>query len=331
MVNVTLYYRDDCPACDQVVQDLEQLQTDYPHKLVKVNVEADATLNARYSTLVPIVHIGPYQLRTTISRQDLQIAMGAARDRQNYLEQNDDTFVRRQERGKTLTGSDRFSFWLSTNYVWVFNFMVFLYVGLPFLAPVLMKAGAEWPAKAIYTIYSPLCHQLPFRSFFLFGEQPYYPRELAGIPGVITYNQLTDNAPLDLFRARSFIGNEVVGYKVAICERDVAIYGSLLLFGILFGLTGRKIPSLPWYYWILFGLVPVGIDGVSQLAGLPGWGFLSFLPARESTPFLRLLTGTLFGGTTAWYLYPLIEESMRETHVVLLRKMAVIDQTQPKS
>jgi len=194
-----------------------------------------------------------------------------------------------------------------------------------------MKLKAEMPAKIIYTVYSPLCHQLAFRSFFLFGEQPYYPRQLANVPGVITYETLTGDTKIDLYRARSFIGNETTGYKVAICERDVAIYGSLLLFGIFFAITGRKIKTLPWYFWILIGLIPIGLDGFSQLPSLAGWDFLKWLPIRESTPFLRVLTGTLFGTTTGWYLYPLIEESMRETHMIMLRKMAVVEQAQPKS
>ena len=43
-----------------------------------------------------------------------------------------------------------------------------------------MNAGLTGPGRAIYTIYSPMCHQMASRSFFLFGEQPAYPRELAG-------------------------------------------------------------------------------------------------------------------------------------------------------
>ena len=55
------------------------------------------------------------------------------------------------------------------------------YVGLPLLAPSLMKLGAELPANIIYRMYKPLCHQFAFRSFFLFGEQPFYPLAEAGV------------------------------------------------------------------------------------------------------------------------------------------------------
>jgi uncharacterized membrane protein len=321
---------DSCEPCDQVEQDLISLSDQFPHNLVKVDITTDPTLTEKFQGDVPVVQVGPYLLKKSITRQELQVTLGAAQDRQSYLEKNDMEYQRRKERGSKLTGSDRFSLWLSTRYMLMFNLLVFLYVGMPFLAPTLMKLRIELPARIIYTIYSPLCHQLAFRSFFLFGEQPYYPRQLANVPGVLTYEDLTGDSKIDLVRARNFIGNDTTGYKVAICERDVAIYGSLLLFGIVFALTGRKIKTLPWYFWILFGLIPIGLDGFSQLPSLAGWDFLKWFPIRESTPLLRVLTGTLFGATTGWYLYPLIEESMRETHVILLRKMAVIQQTQAK-
>jgi hypothetical protein len=38
------------------------------------------------------------------------------------------------------------------------------------------------------------------------------------------------------------------------------------------------------------------------------------------------MTGTLFGFTTAWYLFPLIEESMNETRMVLEEKRAFQEQ-----
>src|SRR5688572_19826740 len=73
---------------------------------------------------------------------------------------------------------DRFIYWLARHWVAVFSALAAIYVGLPILAPVLMNAGATGPARAIYTVYSPMCHQMASRSFFLFGEQPAYPRAL---------------------------------------------------------------------------------------------------------------------------------------------------------
>ncbi len=328
MITVTLYYRPDCPTCEQVEADLSALKSEYPHQLVRINVQTDPALREAYGDRLPTVQVGPYRLREQISRQDLMAALGAAKDRQTFLEKSDGKYRQRADRGKTLTGSDRFTYWISRRYMLVFNLLVFLYAGLPFLAPVLMKEGITFPAKAIYTIYSPLCHQFAFRSFFLFGEQPYYPRALANVPGVMTYEQISNSNQVDILAARKFVGNDVVGYKVALCERDVAIYLGILAFGLIFTLTGRKIKSIPWYLWLLIGVFPIGIDGSSQLPALLNMPILNWLPARESTPFLRVLTGGLFGVMTAWYIYPIIEETMRESRSIVARKIAVIKQSQ---
>jgi len=75
-------------------------------------------------------------------------------------------------------------------------------------------------------------------------------------------------------------------------------------------------------------MFPIALDGFSQLPGLiPG---LPDIINRESTPFLRTLTGALFGLMTAWYLFPLIEVSMKETRAMYAYKRAAIDQNQPK-
>jgi len=218
-----------------------------------------------------------------------------------------------------MSGTDKFTLWLSKSYIWLFNFAVALFVGLPFLAPVLMNAGLVLPAKVVYTMYSPLCHQFPFRSLFLFGEQPYYPRELAGLPYEITYEDIEQKETINVLTARKFIGDDFTGYKVALCERDIALYGAILVFGILFVASKRRIKALKWYIWLVIGILPMAVDGASQLPGLMSNHLPEFL-VRESTPLLRYLTGSLFGFTTAWYLYPMIEETMRDSVNYVLHK-----------
>lgn len=326
MINVTVYIRENCPDCDQVLADLESLQAVVPHQTVTVDVTRDQGLRERLGEQLPVVEIGPYRLQSPVARQDLQVVLNAARDRVQQMEQVDqETYQRRVNRGRVMTSGDRLSIFFSRHYLALVNVLLLVYVSLPFLAPVLMKTGHPIAASMIYKGYSPMCHQLAFRSWFLFGAQPYYPRELAGLEGVATYEALINSQEIDLLQARSFVGNEALGYKVALCERDVAIYATMLLFGVLYSLTGRRFPSIPWYMWIAIGLVPIGLDGVSQLpsfsSGLPSW-----LIIRESTPLLRTFTGALFGLMTAWYLFPLIEESARETRRVMQRKQAVIQQ-----
>lgn len=330
MIIVTLYYRDHDEPTMRVRDALDKLQENYPHQLVLIDIATEPSLQAIYSTRVPVVQIGPYKLEGDVSQERLQIALGAARDRQTQLEKVDqDAYRNLVKKGKTINSGDRLSYWISKNYIHVFNVLMAIYVGLPFLAPVLARNGAELPATIIYRVYGVLCHQLAYRSYFLFGEQPYYPRELAGVPNTVTYEQMSGKEAEDIIEARSFIGNDVAGYKVALCERDVAMYLTMLAFGIVFWLTGKRIRSIPWYLWVVVGLGPIGLDGLSQLpsviANLPGW-----LPIRESTPFLRTLTGGLFGLMTGWYLYPMIEETMGETRRLVARKIATAAQLADK-
>ena len=332
LLNVTLFTRKDCGLCDDVKVHLNQMQQEFPHRLAEVDIDSDPSLRQAYSEQIPVVEIGPYKLRAPITREALAMTLGAARDRRGQLEQTGGSeYERRVRKGAAVTRSDRLYFWISRHYLALINLIVFLYVGLPFAAPALMKIDATTAARVIYKIYSPLCHQFGFRSFFLFGEQPYYPLQQAGLTNIKTFEQITgytdvaDPYSTSRLSARQYTGDPTVGYKVALCERDVAIYGSILVFGLLYGLTRRRLPPLHWTLWFLLALAPIGLDGFSQLFSQFNWPWLqSFLPYRESTPMLRVLTGFLFGFGTAWFAYPNIEESMRETRQFLIKKFAVV-------
>ncbi len=153
-------------------------------------------------------------------------------------------------------------------------------------------------------------------------EQAYYPREIANIPHVITFEQATGMSSTDLEFSQHFVGNEIMGYKIGLCQRDIAIYGSFMLAALLFQFSGKKIKGLHWILWVMIALVPIGLDGVSQLPSLSsGWPI--WMPIRESTPILRVITGILFGFGTSWFIYPMLEESMAETRAAMARKIAI--------
>jgi len=329
MITVTLYSRPDCHLCEQAKADLELINKEFPHRLVVVNVDSTPELREEYGFDVPVVEIGPYKMHPPFSQEELRLTLRAASDRQEQLERIDSpAYQAAVKRSQSMSRVDRFSCWFSRHYMAVINLLLFLYVGLPFLAPVFMEFGWTPAAEAINKIYQPLCHQWGFRSWYLFGEQAFYPHEAAGMEGLVTFEQATGitdaNDPLRV-AARQYTGDSEVGYKVPLCERDVAIWGSILLFGLVFALTGRRIPSLHWLAWFLIGLVPVGLDGFSQIISqMPVESIQSVLPYRESTPLLRTLTGFLFGFSTAWFGFPVLEEAMRETRRFFAKKTAVV-------
>ncbi len=323
-MKVVLYFRPGCHLCEQAEAWLEELRPAYPHTLERIDISADESLAAAFGERIPVLEIGPYTLEAPLERQRLAVTLAAAQDRETHIARAEESaYQARVQRKNRVTRSNRAVYWFSRHYMLVFNLFFALYVGLPFLAPVLMNAGLTRPANWIYRAYSVTCHQLAFRSWFLFGEQPAYPRAAAGVEGWKSYEQAISPDSDDLWAARRFTGNPQVGYKVAFCERDVAIYLGILLFGLLFAATKERIPPLPWYLWILLGMVPIGLDGVSQIISqLPFDSIHAVLPYRESTPFLRTLTGFLFGFSTAWFGYPLVAEAMRDTRSLLESKMA---------
>jgi uncharacterized membrane protein len=199
----------------------------------------------------------------------------------------------------------------------IFNALVFLYVSLPFFAPTLMYLGIPGPANLIYRVYSPLCHQLAYRSWFIFGEQAAYPSSLADTE-LGTYGSYTGLEEGDLWSARNFVGNAIMGYKVALCQRDIAIYGGIFFAGVIFSLFRKRVKPIPILLWFLIGILPIALDGGSQLLRFIPF---DFIPVRESTPFLRTLTGFLFGFMSVWLAYPYIEESMQETHQAISAKL----------
>ena len=155
-----------------------------------------------------------------------------------------------------------------------------------------MRAGMPEAAQVIYTVYSVFCHQLPDHSYFLFGPD-LAPQD----PALIAAGMSSSS---NLFQVRSFIGEPAIGWKVALCQRDVAIYASVFLTGLLYGLVRHRVRKLPFKIYVLF-VIPIAVDGLTQLVG---W--------RESNWWLRTLTGALFGFASVWFAYPYLEEAMED-------------------
>ncbi len=213
--------------------------------------------------------------------------------------------------------------WLSQHWLLVVNTVAGILVILPFLAPVFMSIGWIIPAKGIYWVYSYLCHQLPERSYFLFGSKVSY--SIVEIQSV--WKNTTDIAVL-----RQFVGNSQMGWKVAWSDRMVSMNTSLWVFGIIWSFFRKKVKQLPW--WGVFLLIlPMAVDGtthlISDFAGI-GQGFrdtntwLAVITNNTLLPnfysgdawgsfnaWMRLITGVLFGLGIVWFGFPFLDENFR--------------------
>jgi uncharacterized membrane protein len=220
--------------------------------------------------------------------------------------------------------------WFERHWLFTFNTAWGLFVILPWFAPMLMALGLAGPGRAVYFIYNFFCHQLPERSWFLFGPQFSYTQlqiaEAWGVPLSAISNELV---------RRQFIGTPELGWKVAWSDRMVSMYGSIFLFGLLYAVLrrrGLKFKGISWWLFILF-LVPMALDGTTHLINdalrldfrqtnqwaviltnhaLPA-DFYAGDMAGSLNSVLRLVSGILFGYGVVAFLWPLMDREFAPT------------------
>jgi uncharacterized membrane protein len=211
--------------------------------------------------------------------------------------------------------------WLGDNWIKLFLFVYGFWVILPFLAPVFMQAGWPGPAKTLYTIYSFLCHQLPQRSLFLFGQKTMY--SLAEI-------QSAWQNTFDPFVLRKFIGDPTMGWKIAWSDRMISFYGGIWLFGLFWSPFRNRVKQIPWWSFTLL-LLPMMVDGISHfLSDIAGAGqgfrdtniwlvnltnniFPAWFYAGDAlgsfNSWMRWITGLLAGLGLVWFAFPAIDSA----------------------
>jgi hypothetical protein len=115
-------------------------------------------------------------------------------------------------------------------------------INLPWQSMCCCPSGADFfairmdnPANAIYGIYSLPAINCPITVTSSLASRPFYSLqtlEASGLP-----------ADLNVLQRRYFSGDELLGYKVAICQRDVAILWIGAAAGLLFGMLRHRIQS----------------------------------------------------------------------------------------
>lgn len=233
---------------------------------------------------------------------------------------------------------------------WLLIFLVVygLFNLLPFLAPVFMHWGWTGAGNAIYAIYSPLCHQMAQRSFFLFGPEAMYNADQLPI-------QLTGHSGTDMLLLRQFRGDAITGWKVAWSDRMVAMYGGVWLAGVAYLLLSRlrKMKPISWWRFALL-LLPMVLDGGTHMISDMGDGlfggfryrneWLAFvtdhaLPASfyvgdalgSFNSWMRLISGLLLGTGIVGLAFPYIDRFNQESARTLSDKLDRLEETQRRS
>jgi uncharacterized membrane protein len=104
-----------------------------------------------------------------------------------------------------------------------------------------------------------------------------------------------------------------LGYQVAFCHREAAMYTSLLAGGLLFGALRERLPPAPlWAGGLL--ILPLALDGGSHLLDDLLQAGLRAGDDAIGTPnfWLRIITGVLFAIAVVITIYPRIDRDLRQ-------------------
>jgi uncharacterized membrane protein len=174
---VRLYSKEDCHLCDDARMILDAVATRMPFQVQVVDIEQDPVLRKLFGEHIPVVDFGDgTRLYWPFMPEDVLQALNGT------LELPQGTVVDKEAQRPAVSGRtrdlvvfvDKQIYHLARHWILVIGFFMGLYAGLPFLAPILMASGYSGPANLIYSAYRFACHQLPSRSYFIFGQQVAY-------------------------------------------------------------------------------------------------------------------------------------------------------------
>lgn len=213
--------------------------------------------------------------------------------------------------------------WLSHHWLMVFNLFFLVYVGLPFLAPVLLANGYTGAANLIYSAYRVVCHQLPSQSYFIMGEQVAFCQRDVAIYSAMLLGGLAFGLVRHHFRPiqlRYYVfflvpialdgGTQLASDAL---QSGVPLITLWIIGLVAMGLTMAILNSqryLTWHNIFFFMWGPLALI------------YLSYYPDYLSDWSRRTITGFIFSFGTIWFVYPYLEDAFRDIQQQVSAKLA---------
>lgn len=161
--------------------------------------------------------------------------------------------------------------WGFEHWLEILTILVGVFVGLPLLSPILIALGFPGAGHTLFALYTPLCHQLPERSFFVFNSQ------------------------------------------MALCHREVAMYGSLFIGALIYSEVREKLRPISMRLTGLL-LLPLVLDGTTHMLD----DILPWIVLRGGGDsigtfnwWMRMLTGVLFAVAVILGIYTRLDRDLR--------------------
>lgn len=194
----------------------------------------------------------------------------------------------------------------------------FLVLGI--LAPALLAEGETETATAVYRFLAIDNHQMPDRSYFLFGQ----------VNGIQTYPPETlIAAGADRQDWEAFTGNDNLGFKTGLNHRMTAVFLGMVVGGLAWGLSKGRL-GIGFIIFVLLTL-PILADGFSHMiseaegtgvrttnewaAVITGGAFPEEFYQGDTTSSLnwqlRTITGFLFGLGIVLFLFSRFDNYFR--------------------
>ena len=129
---------------------------------------------------------------------------------------------------------------------------------LALLAPALKAEGYTAEAQTVYRWLAPHDHQLPHRSYYLFGQRGWI--RSYSLEQVLAW----DADPQNL---RAFIGHEDIGFKMGLNHRMTAIFVGIVAGGLIWAFADGR-PRVGGIAFLLIAL-PFLVDGFRQYPDQP--------------------------------------------------------------